>query len=799
MKKSRSVGGQGSVLLPVAACVLFAVIGVFLFAGHTQLALFVAGLGMIGALLKMDPSRLKRLPILLLLGYVVFSGLTGFWALSGKFFLNEFGKIFIAAGLFLFVIYKKDPSQTKFRNLMILVAGTSAVLAALSVEAATSGVTQKLFSSIPELAAVGMGFEAGTRLTGVLGNPNIMASILALGIFFSIALLCGSNTRKEQTLFAAFLSLNAFAFLLSFSMGGIACFVVSILVYLLFSGAQRGPVLTRMLEGALPALLWGFASFPFFNRGTPLVFLPLVFLVCNALSVILLEQKVAPRMAARLEQRQTLVLVLLIGILALGVTYGIAGYHLTGPFTFQGEGLRRSAYPEAGTYTLSVDATDDVQVTITSQTMPQVMMHTDTQLYQGSAHQAQFTVPENSEVCYFTFSAPEGVVLSEVRLSSGEALRLNYTLLPGFIANRLQGLWANQNAIQRTVFFQDGLKLFLRQPLLGNGVGSVETGVTSVQDFYYESRYVHNHYIQLLAETGLPGFLLYVGALLSLAVLLFKNRTILDGDRLVWAYPALWAALTMIATHAMVEVSMSTIIFLCYAFLTFGMIVCACPAEAPAAPAVEAEPPSKRKKQAPQKKSRLKLPNLVLAALPALFLLTVCMNVAAEHIATSRASSPAHTLSNLARAAAMDPYEANDYKMTYVIRALDDLTPDHKAQADQYAAELMQAHSNSLPLSMCHYYLATGQYQPAIQAAKAAATYSSSNAAVWNAVIQQLRYSLLDSEPSPLQGPEGEALLSSLLDYYGMLQEHNQTSMEAIQLDEENEAFFRMVLELAQS
>ena len=83
---------------------------------------------------------------------------------------------------------------------------------------------------------------------------------------------------------------------------------------------------------------------------------------------------------------------------------------------------------------------------------------------------------------------------------------MKYTLLPGFIANRLQGLRANQNAIQRTVFFRDGMRMFAQSPLVGSGVGSFETGVTGVQDFYYETKYIHNHYIQILLEDGILGF-----------------------------------------------------------------------------------------------------------------------------------------------------------------------------------------------------------------------------------------------------------------------------------------------------
>ena len=79
--------------------------------------------------------------------------------------------------------------------------------------------------------------------------------------------------------------------------------------------------------------------------------------------------------------------------------------------------------------------------------------------------------------------------------------------LPPVGANRIQGLWANENAIQRFVLFADGLQLFRSSPIYGLGMGAFENGVKSVQSFDYIAKYAHNHYIQTLAETGVIGLI----------------------------------------------------------------------------------------------------------------------------------------------------------------------------------------------------------------------------------------------------------------------------------------------------
>ena len=126
---------------------------------------------------------------------------------------------------------------------------------------------------------------------------------------------------------------------------------------------------------------------------------------------------------------------------------------------------------------------------------------------------------------YFSFGLSgdcSGPVLLEGASYQGEAgsgeIPLGYKLLPGFVANRLQGLSANENAIQRLVFFEDGMKLWQRSPLFGLGLGAFENGIKSVQSFYYETKYAHNHYIQTMVETGVIGLALFVGLLLVAAV-----------------------------------------------------------------------------------------------------------------------------------------------------------------------------------------------------------------------------------------------------------------------------------------
>ena len=103
-------------------------------------------------------------------------------------------------------------------------------------------------------------------------------------------------------------------------------------------------------------------------------------------------------------------------------------------------------------------------------------------------------------------------------------VHLDYPLLPDIIANRIQNLFANENLVQRTMFFKDGMELFSKSPIIGRGLGGFENGVYSVQDFYYETKYAHNHYIQVLSDLGIVGFILFMSILVSSVASIIKAK-----------------------------------------------------------------------------------------------------------------------------------------------------------------------------------------------------------------------------------------------------------------------------------
>lgn len=783
-------GKQNFAWVTVALCLALAVLGLLHFGGvGAKWMTLLAGLGVIALLLFGDRKRIWNAPSLLLLGYAAFSWVTIFWAMSGKFHLREWSKILIAVFFFLFVAMHKKFDGAFARRVMGAIAGISAIYALLSIEAVSTGLTKTLLARLPALDAEKIVFQS-SRLNGIFGNANIEASIYAIGIFCAVALVCGAERKWQRILFTVTLSFSAFAFLLVFSMGAIACFIAAVAAYLIFAGKGRSAALLRMLSAAVPTLVCGFIAFALLNSERSALVLAL--LLANAGVSALLELTVSARLSAVLERHEKLAFGVLIAVALGAAVYIAAALKVTGPYTF-GSFIDRSVRLSAGEHTIQIEADGEVTLDIFTRNRLELLNVTQTGIYDGSAEgTVYFTVPEGSEITFVRMDAAEGVTVRSALIDETRALPLRYKLLPGFAADRIQFIGASTSEAQRETFRTDALRLWRRSPVVGNGVGAFETGVTSVQDYPYETRYVHQHYLQVLLEDGVVGLALFAGALAAMLLALWKKRKQMQENEYYWLYPALCAEFVMNGAQMCWDVSMSMIVFLCMTYALYGLIVATC-AEPFAEKAAAEENGKKKKAQAKGPDTSLLARNIGIG-FTAVVLLTLCGNLYAASKANAPVGSTDEFMSNLSAAARLDLYEHNDQKLSYVVASLNEGGEAYRAQADEYAAQLAGAQSNTIPRYLVGYYLQTEQYDKAIDEAILGASYSASDADTWDDCAALLNEALFQNMLTPLLTEERAALMAKLTEYYDALQAYNASALVPVELSESAQAFFDKIV-----
>lgn len=703
------------------------------------------------------------MPVLALTVYVVIDGVSASYAVAGKFALYEFLKVLCAFCVALLLTLAAPGKGERPARWIATVLETAAAAAALvsidmlSTRILSGGVLsalEKLTTDYRGLAGV----EAGVRMTSVFINPNIFAGCAGIGVLLSLGLTASSEDAWERCVHCALLYVNSLAFVLAFSMGASGAIACAFAVYLLLEYKERRTgAFVLMLETLVLTVIAAAAiSMTSFGAWDGVNAIPILCAVFGAAALCCVDRLAGRRLAGiKLLRGRTVLLPALAVVAALAV-YILAAWSWTGGVTLtEGGMLRRAAYPDAGTYSLAIEADGAVGVTIESQNSQETMMHTSTVLYGGDASEAVFTVPEDSLVVYFNFHAPDGARFSSAAcVGDGGTVKipLGYRLLPGFMANRLQGLFANENAIQRFVFFDDGMKLFARSPVIGLGMGAYENAIKNVQPFYYETKYAHNHYIQTLVETGVVGLALFAALFAVSAVSLYKARKREDPSPIL---PALGALLVFMAIHAAVEVVFSAYPYLPFAFGVFALVNLSC--------GESFEPPR------------------IGVKVKTAALLCVCAFVGAYGILTLlnvramiRVRSES-TFQSLEVAAKQDKFEWADYLLTYVNSSMTDEANDEVRQKSEiYAAKLAQVESNSIPFFLAEYYFYTGNTEQALAMVEKYVSYVSSDEAAWNNAFH-----LLEQHEQ-----EGEPYRNGVLRIVELLEDWTARNMGDITLDE---------------
>ena len=336
--------------------------------------------------------------------------------------------------------------------------------------------------------------------------------------------------------------------------------------------------------------------------------------------------------------------------------------------------------------------------------------------YSGAADGASFNAPAENRSVTFLVTADASVHIDAIRYdgaASGQ-LRLNYTLLPEAIAGRIQTLRSEGNVVQRTVYIQDAMKLFSRSPVVGLGMGAFENGIYNVQSYHYETKYVHNHYVQSMVDTGIIGLLLWVGTLAASAIAVFRLWRKEREQQAFAMSAALGALLLFLMIHAAVEVIFSSGYFLPFGYGALAAVNLCCGDLLPLTFAKE----SARRWMARAEGLGL-----------AVFAVLLCMNLWAASLVQQGSYDAAQ------EAADLDPYEWADHKLSYVYSASaeSDLPAGMQETLERYMADLEKLNSNSVPKYLAEADFRLGRTEQGFAMLDKYVDYTPSDPDTWDA------------------------------------------------------------------
>ena len=756
--------------------------GVLLFLAMTvqtgQASILLGGLALLLALGRAPARRLRErlsLPLLGFWGFALMNGLAALYASVGAYAVAEFNKFLASFALAAILLVRFD--RRHVRGLLWALGAVCAVLGLVCVDMGCSTGLFHLFNNFAR--SLGMDYlealsgSQGNRVNGLYMDANITGAVLGPAILVCMYLVHTGKRRWEQGLGCLLLGVCSLGFLTALSRGAIAIFSVAALVYLAAEREDRLGLFFLMCATAFSML--GAGGLALANMRQDAVLPDVLCFVCG-LVIFLLDWRVNSRLSELLRGRGKLVAIFVGGIAVLLLGLLAVSLSLTGPYTFsEGKTLYRSVKLDAGTYEPVVEWEGEIapNAVIIARSAQDSLLERDRLLYSGPLEDMSFTLEEDGLRVIFNITAGEGTVLRSLELSDGTDVKLKYRLLPSLAADRLHdGLLEGYSFQMRIQYNKDGWRLFLRSPILGHGLGSSESWLTSLQPFFYESLFLHNHILQVMCDMGLAGLLFWL-LFLGGALWLMFGAIRKEKDPLSAALLGCWA---MMVLHGLMEIDFSIRAFQCEAWLLLLL------------PVILYVKPLSSKKLA-------RMGSLTASLVLWLYLgvftgLLESRRMAAREMEGFSTGNAEVFMSATKRWAEMDRFDPEQQQLNYVGNAVILGDAQYREDMERYAKALRKSGTYTACSGLAkYYYLPRGEYEQMFACSREGVAQEASVSDAWN---QQFDFYRLEVLPE-MNADWMPVFVSGVLDLRDDLDAFDEGRLESIALTEENRAFVERV------
>lgn len=768
--------------------IMVALYGLLMFVAMTvqtaRMSLVLTALAVVLAIGKKPLANLRAKLSLPVLGMIAFALMNGFASLHSRFDgagAAELNKFMAAFSLVVVLLTRFEKKHV--RGLLWAFATICAVIALVCVDMGSWGKLFAVFNKYVNI--MGGDFSStlenslGGRVNGFYNDANLTGSLLGLSILISAYLAHTAEKSRERFCGLMLMGVSVVSFMVALSRGAMLMFGIAVLVYLAVEGgATRTKLFFLLLTGGAVGAAFGALALVNLGEGN---ILPVLLTLLAGPAAFAVDWAVTSRIAEKLQGHGKLVAAgcgALVIVLACGL---FAAFQMTEPYVFDEEGLLvRGMELEPGEYTVSGDwsGESDVNLRMYVRTAEEVLMYRWETDYKGALEGATFTVDEDTAWVHFYLEGSEGTVLNEVVLSDGTEVPLKYTLLPEEIVNRLQdGLLKGRNFQQRLQYMRDGMEIFKQSPLVGHGFGASEYLLVTVQPYYYESLFIHNHIIQIMDEMGVVGLAAFLLLMLGALFVLIRRR-LKGADSLAAVLIACWMMMNL---HGLMEISFSVRMFQCAAYFVV-MIAALAYAE-------------------PKTQSWSKIGSTVLLGVVCLHL-AVFGSLLYSHRAVQKeagqfsASDVSTFMAGVQNFVKREAFDKTSHQLNYVANALMLDDPAYNEVMYGYVEDLHETNTYQSNMGLARYYYIPQQdWNQVFACARAATGQLPSNVDAWNAQVKFYRDEVLPAMKASDMGEFVEGI-----DYMeAYLERYNEGRMEEIVLSEESQAFVDAVNELSAS
>ncbi|MBT9172863.1 MAG: Photosystem I assembly protein Ycf3 [Syntrophomonadaceae bacterium] len=418
-----------------------------------------------------------------------------------------------------------------------------------------------MFSALG-VAVLGLGAAAGTweviggyvdgRIYSTIQYPNSLAAFLTGAFLVSLA-LWQTAAGKFRRLYALASFLLLITAVLTYSRGGWLIMPVFFMLYIIF--CPRGRRLDAALfTGVVSAVAIGLTAAP--GRAQAAGGSLWLWILGGCLAVLVGEYLLID-LRRRVRPAYLLAAAALLALLLVGAVGGYVVHTLRAPLHLAQSGVEQLISVKPGVQhnlKMDVSAVNEGeapfawQLTVLEQrrdnSIATLAQEAGPQTRGWESSSFSFTTSGEAKRVLVRVESLHAGTSAEVRqvtlTGDGRTHRLGFAwnrVLPDLLYSRLFGLDRERNVLERLVFFEDAWKIVKDHPWRGLGGHAWSSIYFQYQSAPYSTTEVHNHFLQVWIETGVVGFLIFVGIWLAFIFTSFKlykkaaaeQRTVIAG------------------------------------------------------------------------------------------------------------------------------------------------------------------------------------------------------------------------------------------------------------------------------
>lgn len=415
----------------------------------------------------------------------------------------------------MYILVRNVMTTTKRKNLFINITLLSSIIIIIfGIDMLNFNIFNKVYQIIKIKKIEAWGMPSTLGYTNAVFIYIVSLMLIALGKY-----LQKENNNKVAGIYAIYIQLAMYAFYYCNSRAGMVIFAIIFITYLMSLKDMN-----KLIQSIL-IILFTYVQVVVFDKIKAINYTVIMFGI--KMLITLLMAYIFGLICLKLEKKVNIKTSRKMKAISIFALIGTAFAYILVAQCFSQPLKMTSKYNNVTLYRLKSETEYNIKINYTYEDVKPItikLIQLDNKRNQENLYEttidekgenitAEFKI-KTGDVDYamIEFLIPDGsnLIFNKVYINGKEEV-LNYKYLPNGIMRLFQTFnMKNISISERLSMYRSGLKLFAEHPIVGSGANTYANMYSKVREYSYTTKEVHSHYLDILMNYGIIGFIVFL-------------------------------------------------------------------------------------------------------------------------------------------------------------------------------------------------------------------------------------------------------------------------------------------------